>query len=201
EENGPTLAATPVDSGLGRLLSKWGASLRQDIVGDARCQVIGVRGPLGVTPRPYPPLTIIEFSAAAEEHPATYHLTEGRLPFTSSIELHDVPEGVRRTVLAESSEQSWSMTGNPIDLDQNQRWTLSGEVGPFPLIVALEGTFPSALGSSAGSAPGRVLVVGSATVPIIQLPEGQEVSDEELSAALAFPLNAIDWLANEEGLV
>jgi ABC-type uncharacterized transport system involved in gliding motility auxiliary subunit len=215
DEAGPTLSASKVDSGLNRLLERWGVKVNQDVLGDARCQVIGVRGPLGVMPRPYPPLAIVQFTDEQAENPATYHLTEARMPFASTLTLTDLPDGVRRNVLATSSEQSWRMTGDTIDLDQNQRWQVSGEIGPFPLMVSIEGKLPSAFAanqsSSEGEAPSagpaqaekdvRVLVLGSGAAPIIQLPEGQEVENEELAAALALPLNAIDWLANDDDLI
>jgi ABC-type uncharacterized transport system involved in gliding motility auxiliary subunit len=215
DQSGPTLSAAPVDSGLNRLLERWGVTINGDVVGDARCQVIGVRGPLGVMPRPYPPLAIAQFTDEQAENPATYHLTEARMPFASTLTLGELPEGVSRTVLATSSEQSWRMTGDRIDLDQNQRWQVSGEIGPFPLMVSLEGKLPSAFAAASGQSSGegaqagpsqaekdvRVLVLGSGAAPIIQLPQGQEVSDEELAGALALPLNAIDWLANDDDLI
>ncbi|MBC7173200.1 MAG: GldG family protein, partial [Polyangiaceae bacterium] len=212
-EEAQTLSASPVDSGLNRLLERWGVKINSDVLGDARCQVIGVRSAMGMVPRPYPPLAIVQFTDEQAEHPATYRLTEARMPFSSTLTLTDAPEGVERSVLATSSEQSWSITGSPIDLNQNQRWTLSGPVGPFPLVVALEGKLPSAFAgnqsSEAGAAMGpaestedvRVLVFGSGAAPIIQLPQGQEVADEELAAALALPLNAVDWLANDDDLI
>lgn len=209
------ISASPLDSGLNRLLERWGVKLRSDVLGDARCQIIGVRSAMGVVPRPYPPLAIVQLTEEQAEHPAVYHLAEARMPFTSTLALTDEPDGVRRTVLATSSEESWSMTGDAIDLDQNQRWALNGPVGPFPLVVALEGKLPSAFAATqstpeSGDAPAgpaaaekdaRVLVVGSGAAPVIQLPQGQEVSDEELAAALALPLNAIDWLANDDDLI
>jgi ABC-2 type transport system permease protein len=212
-EDAQTLGASPIDSGLNRLLERWGVRMSSDVLGDARCQVIGVRGPLGVAPRPYPPLAIVQFTEEQAEHPATYRLTEARMPFASTLSLtEDAPEGVRRTVLATSSEQSWSMTGDAINLDQTQRWSMNGPIGPFPLIVALEGKLPSAFAAAASSEGGeatpaespedaRVLVIGSGAAPIIQLPEGQQVADEELASALALPLNSIDWLANDDDLV
>ncbi len=215
EDSQQMLGASPIDSGLNRLLERWGVKIKSDVLGDARCQVIGVRSMMGVVPRPYPPLAIVQFTEEQAEHPATYHLAEARMPFTSTLSLTNAPAGVRRTVLATSSEQSWSMAGDAINLDQNQRWALNGPVGPFPLIVALEGKLPSAFAASqstpeagdgsAGPAAAtkdvRVLVVGSGAAPIIQLPEGQEVSNDELATALALPLNAIDWLANDDDLV
>ena len=121
------------------------------------------------------------------------------------IALNDNLKGdaaVKRTVLARSTESSWLMEGDSIDLKpRKERWNVPGYNGPYVLGVALEGKLPSAFAGrgaepsatrkaprtqpadptiqspARGEKPAHVLVFGS----------GYFMRDEFLPAAAAGP--------------
>ncbi len=132
------------------------------------------------------------------------------LPFVSTVTA-TAPEGVNYTVLAKSTARSWQLSGSyaisPL-VKMEPHILARNANGPQPLIVAGEGTFPSAYeGDSVlppndapaetvtidNPAPGRLLLVGS----------GQLFSDQYLlnGESVPFLLNAIDWLARDEVLI
>src|SRR5690606_38929355 len=76
--------------------------------------------------------------------------------------------------------------------------------GRRPVLAAIEGPLPSALGDkTAPSASGasRVFVSGSAASTMLPIPEGRQVDEQALAQHLALVLNAVDWLANDRALV
>jgi ABC-type uncharacterized transport system involved in gliding motility auxiliary subunit len=119
------------------------------------------------------------------------------------------------------SPGSWLLEGDSVDLHirEGREWmgTIPADEdlsGPFVLAVALETTaespLPSAFASgessegalAAAEGSSHILVVGSSSMlrdeflgPVDQIPEA------ELAGAMAFPLNAIDWLAQDSDLI
>lgn len=124
-------------------------------------------------------------TALVREVPAVRDLPRLVLPFATPVGLADpLPDGVEGEVWAWSGPGSSAWPG-PASLDPS--WFAEprpGEVqGPFPVVVALSGTFPVA---GARSAPTRMVVVGSG---------------DALANDLDLVLDAVDWLAGDTALI
>lgn len=211
---GPTVGTE--DMGLNGLLSQWGVELQGDLVLDCfyDCGRVPVQQqtPFGTlqVPSPYPPMPTIPFSEENETHPAIYRLSSDQLPFVSSLEVGSAPDGVTATVLGESSQHSWRESAPNITPRVQEQWRPTGDSGPFSVLVALEGTFPSAFSdASASESPdtARVLISGSADYfmfrPALtsQFPPPEQLNPQQLQRIFALALNNIDWLAAESELV
>jgi ABC-2 type transport system permease protein len=219
------LSAKPADSGINRLLEKWGVKLRSELVADAQCGQMPMRHPqLGVQiPVPYPPMPVLGFSDEQSSHPVLFRLPQALMPFATALKLTGNlknDKDVKVTVLAESSKNSWLLKGENIDLKpRNPReWQPAGMDGPQPVVVAVEGKLPSAFSAEAvssaeGAAPSgpkgparaekpvHVLVMASnALLRDDFLPPPDKVG-EQMMAFVSLPLNAIDWLAQEDALI
>jgi ABC-type uncharacterized transport system involved in gliding motility auxiliary subunit len=166
---------------------------------------------------PYPPIPVLQLDAEQLEHPVMFRLASPMLPFVAPLEVGDAPEGARITVLARSSQDSWTMSGPTISLEpRNPRdWQMTSDAGPFDLMVAIEGKLPSAYvapinepDASVIQAPPiaegdvRVLVAGTSTfLEDSFMPPRQPQGEVQMNAALALALNAIDWLAADSDLI
>ncbi|MGB8224231.1 MAG: Gldg family protein [Polyangiales bacterium] len=215
-ETGPS--ARPINSRLDGLVGPWGVHLVSKIVADARCSRAPMRGPMGLQVLvPYPPIPVLQLDALQLAHPVMFRLASPMLPFVAPLEVGDPPDGVKITVLARSSEDSWAMSGSLISLEpRNPRdWQMTSEAGPFDLIVAIEGKVPSAYAApidedaaTAIQAPPtaerdvRILVAGTSTfLEDSFMPPRPQQGDVQMNAALALALNAIDWLAADSDLI
>jgi hypothetical protein len=173
-------------------------------------------------PVPYPPAPIISFDEAQQKHPALFRIGQVGMPYTIRLALNDNlkgDKGVTRTVLARSTENAWLMEGDTIDLKARERWNVPGYNGPYTLGVAIEGKLPSAFSVAAASsepseepapavtAPDRA----EANVRVLVLGTGYFMRDEflpkpqggmhHLNSAVAFALNSIDWLTQDDDLI
>ena len=215
-ESGPS--ARPVDARLDGLLEPWGVKLSSKIVADAQCSRAPMRGPMGLQVLvPYPPIPVLQLEQEQLDHPVMFRLASPMLPFVAPIELGEAPDGVTLTVLASSSQDSWTMSGPTISLEpRNPRdWSMSSDAGPFTLMVAIEGKLPSAYSApideaepSAIQTPPlaendvRELVTGTSTfLEDSFMPPRTQQNDVQMNAALALALNAIDWLAADSDLI
>jgi ABC-type uncharacterized transport system involved in gliding motility auxiliary subunit len=200
------------------LLSAWGVRLSSKLVADAQCSRAPMAGPLGLQVLvPYPPIPVLQLQEAQREHPVMFRLASPMLPFVAPLELDEPPAETKLTVLASSSQDSWTMSGDTIGLaPRNPRdWQMSSDAGPFDLMVALEGKLPSAFaapineeGADAIPAPQvaekdvRVLIVGTGSfLEDAFMPPRPQQGDVQMNAALALALNAIDWLAADSDLI
>ncbi len=212
---GSAPTAQPVTSEVGRLVTAWGVELQSQIVLDARCSRAPMRGPLGLQVLvPYPPIPVLQLTDEQREHPVMFRLAAPMLPFVAPLEIGEAPEGATLTVLASSSDDSWTMEGPSIALEPRdpRDWQMTTNLGPFALMAAIEGKLPSAYttpeeGAAQIQAPPlsetdvRVLVTGTSTFledTFMPPPQGGEV---QMNAALALALNAIDWLAADSDLI
>lgn len=200
----PDITAEPTGSGINQLLEPWGVRMEEDIVADARCGQVPYRTPMGFAiPVPYPPQPAIAFTDEQKQHPALFRLSGTQLFFASSLSTTDAFGD--NTILMRSSDESWSMSGDDVNLRirQPREWQMSGPPGPFTLGVALEGQLPSAFAEGTRSEDEvRVLIVGTSTMLRDEfLPPPDRVEEAELAGAMAFALNAIDWLAQDSDLI
>lgn len=217
--NGPMgPSARPVNSRLDGLLGPWGVRMSSKIVADAQCSRAPMRGPLGLQVLvPYPPIPVLQLDAEQLEHPVMFRLASPMLPFVAPLAVQDVPQGESLTVLARSSVDSWAMSGASISLEPRNpsEWKMTSDVGPFDLMVAIEGKLPSAYAApidedaaNAIQTPPvaerdvRVLVVGTSTfLEDSFMPPRPPEGEVQMNAALALALNAIDWLAADSDLI
>ncbi|NOQ82643.1 MAG: hypothetical protein GQ551_01450 [Myxococcales bacterium] len=207
-----------VDSRLDGLLSAWGVRLVSKIVADAQCSRAPMRGPMGFQVLvPYPPIPLLQLTEEQLEHPVMFRLASPMLPFVAPLEVSDAPAGVQITVLASSSQDSWTMSGPTISLEpRNPRdWQMTSDAGPFNLMVAIEGKLPSAYVApmdekspnaiqAPPSAEGDARVLVSGTSSFLEdafMPPPTQQGDIQMNAALALALNAIDWLAADSDLI
>jgi ABC-2 type transport system permease protein len=217
---------TPVDSGLNKLLEKWGLKLEDKIVADAQCGRARMPTQLGIPIAvPYPPVPVIGFDEAQSAHPVLFRLDQSPMPYATAITLKDTLKGdkaVKRTILAKTTKASWLMQGSPVDLKARERWELPGYNGPFVVGVALQGQLPSAYAAVAASTPeaGDAAAAPSdikapdraeKSANVLVLGTGYFMRDEFLppsqgarqipGGAAALALNAIDWLAQDSDLI
>jgi ABC-2 type transport system permease protein len=217
---------TPTDTGLNKLLEKWSITLDNRIVADAQCG--RARMPTNIPglaiPVPYPPVPVITFDETQREHPALFRINQIPLPYPVRIALNDNLKGdaqVKRTVLARSTRQAWLMEGDTIDLQARQQWDVPGYSGPYTIGAAVEGKLPSAFAGAEVSnspaegetpaAPSNTPDRAKSPVRVLVFGSGYFVSDEFLpppregqtsfSGAVAFALNAIDWLSQDADLI
>ena len=200
------------------LLGAWGVRLSSKLVADAQCSRAPMAGPLGLQVLvPYPPIPVLQLQEAQREHPVMFRLASPMLPFVAPLELGEPPANTKLTVLARSSQDSWTMSGETISLaPRNPRdWQMSTDAGPFDLMVAIEGKLPSAFAApinedDADAIPAppvaekdvRVLVVGTGSfLEDAFMPPRSQQGDVQMNAALALALNAIDWLAADLDLI
>ncbi|MDB4972755.1 MAG: gliding motility protein GldG, partial [Myxococcaceae bacterium] len=219
------LSATPIHPGLNRLLEKWGVKLREEIVADTRCGQAPYRTNFGISiPVAFPPVPVIDFDEQQSEHPVAYRLQQLFLPFSAPLAETGAlknDKDVKLTVIGRTSKDSWTIDGDSIDLKPRdpRQWSRSDDRGPFPIAIALEGKLPSAfraepVTSTEGAAPQgprgperatkvvHVFIAGSSGFVRDEfLPPPQRGAEQELNASVAFGLNAIDWLSQEDELI
>ncbi|MAQ17132.1 MAG: hypothetical protein CMN30_20360 [Sandaracinus sp.] len=215
-EGAPSI--TPFESGIDQLLERWGVKHQRGVVHDWICTRVMMRGPLGLPMAvPYPPSPDIAFTDEQSEHPAVFRMTNAAMPLPTPLELTSAPEGVSIKVLARSSENSWLVNSDELDLQPKdpREWIPTNDQGPFELMVAIEGPLRSAFaggGMSGEETPTpersesdgevRVLVVGSSGVLRDEfLPPADPNRPRDLGALMTLALNGIDWLAAESELI
>jgi ABC-type uncharacterized transport system involved in gliding motility auxiliary subunit len=229
EMNQPAPTGSAVDTGLNKLLDKWGLHMDGKIVADAQCGRARLPTNFGIPIAvPYPPVPIITFDDAQSKHPVLFRLDQSALPYTTSITLKDTlksDKDVKRTILAKSTKTAWLMDGEPVDLKARERWQVPGYTGPYVVGVALEGKLPSAFASVAASTPEggdkgappsdikaperaekpvHVLVFGSGYFMRDEfMPQPQQGAGQRRlpGGSAAFALNSIDWLAQDSDLI
>jgi ABC-type uncharacterized transport system involved in gliding motility auxiliary subunit len=182
-------------------------------------------------PVAYPPAPIVTFSDEERASTILFRLESTPLFFVSSVETTEVFRNLGGQIVMRSSgrdqasgqELSWMLEGSSISLRirDPREWgsTMGGQSGPFALAASIDAELPSAFAAEGGASTDgtdsrgpagadhsdgnvRVLVVGTSTSLRDEfLPQGGQVSDAELAGAMAFPLNSVDWLAQDEDLI
>jgi ABC-2 type transport system permease protein len=219
------LSASQINTGLNTLLEKWGVKLLNEVVADPKCGQAPFRTPIGFqVPVPFPPVPVLVFSEEQGKHPIAYRMNQVFMPFSATLKQNDALKGdkdVKVEMVANTSKNSWLIEGDNIDLKpRNPRdWVMSKKRGAFPVAIAIEGKLPSAFrpeavssaegGASAGPrGPARAekpvhvfVVAASGFIRDEFLPRAEEASAQDLNSAVAFGLNAVDWLAQEDELI
>jgi ABC-type uncharacterized transport system involved in gliding motility auxiliary subunit len=226
EMNQAAPTGAPVDTGLNKLLDKWGMHLENKVVADAQCGRARLPTNFGIPIAvPYPPVPIITFDEVQSKHPVLFRLDQSPLPYTTPITLSDTLKAdkeVKRTILAKSTKQAWLMDGDPVDLKARERWQVPGYNGPYVVGVALEGKLPSAFasvaastpeGGDSGAPPTDIKAPERAEKPVhvLVFGSGYFMRDEFMpqsqgrrgvpGGSAAFALNSIDWLAQDSDMI
>src|SRR6185369_11381122 len=103
-QGGPDLSGEATHSGINDLLGHWGIEIGENIVADAQCGRVPMRGPYGIQiPVAYPPAPIVTFTDEQREHPTLFRLEQTPLFFASAIDTTDVFRNLHGTVLMRSS--------------------------------------------------------------------------------------------------
>ena len=155
-------APTQVDSGLNKLLEKWGVTMENRIVGrravrpGAACR----RRSASQIPVPYPPVPVVTFDEEQAEHPVAFRLAQVPMPFGAPLKLNGELKGdkdVKRTVLARTSKSAWLWRATASTSSRaTARLGDAVQRGPYAVAVAIEGKLPSAFaaGGRSSSAEG-----------------------------------------------
>ncbi|MEM9189882.1 MAG: GldG family protein [Myxococcota bacterium] len=200
----PTASAS--ESGLNQILRPWGVVSQVGIVHDTHCGQAPLQTNIGMLPVPHPPVPMVNFDDAQSDHPVAFRLDSTLLPFTSPLEL--VGDGDNALVLAASSEESWLVSDASVELQPRmpREWGSRTGEGNYPLIAAIEGSLSSAFEEegvpSESENEVRILVAGSSMFLRDEaLPQQDPNGECQLSSNLAFALNAMDWLAQDNDLI
>jgi hypothetical protein len=191
--------ATPVDTGVNRLLQRWGITIDDSIVADAHCQDIPLSRQYPI-PVPYPPAPVVAFDDAS--HRVLRGVGEATFFFASPISTANEFRELHGEILARSSsESSWLLEGDTIDLNPRvpEEWRSTiGEIAPHVLLVALSGRLPSAFEGGEAQRDARVLVAG--TWGILRddlLPAPEQGDQSRRTGAHALAMNIVRWLARD----
>ncbi|HTU60476.1 MAG TPA: hypothetical protein VMF89_18625, partial [Polyangiales bacterium] len=225
EMNNANPTGKAIDTGLNKLLEKWGVTfVPGTIVADAQCGRARMPTNFGIPIAvPYPPAPVVTFEEKQREHPVLFRLDQVPMPYIAPLALNDnikSDKEVKRTVLAQSTKNSWPMRGEPIDLKARERWEVPQQRESFVLGVAYEGKMPSAFADAPASTPEggdaaeseiKAPARSEKPVHVLVFGTGYFLRDEFMppsqgqrvvpGGAAALALNAIDWLAQDSDLI
>ena len=205
------LSATPVESEAFDMLGSYGAYIGQNLVLDRSNETASFSSGFFSFFLPYPFFVKVTRQGFDQTNPIVSKLESLVLPWTSSIDISDSSEHVRKTDLARSTKYAFTMTDRFM-LDPQQKYERLGEPqGELSLAVLLDGRFTSyfagrpAPEESGGTVqsysetvsegqPTQVIVVGNSRFATDafarQFPQGR-----------IFLQNAIDWLTMGDYLI
>ena len=211
------LAGIRVETGIDSLLATYGVAVKPDLVVDRSAgTAVFVSGYVRFQV-PYLLWPMVLKEGLDDISPITNQLERVVFMWTSSIELGQPAGGpVEVTVLARSSEQSWSEERR-LNLDPQQRFVPMTDTGPRNLAVLLEGSFQShfagrdipPVGAGDGSAEvpappagekldrspdTQIVVIGNSRL-------GEQAYLSQYPENRTFLLNAVDWLTLGESLI
>jgi len=185
------------DNELLRALETWGVRVEQGIVHDAYNNVVQFQGSQGLTLRRYPQWPAILAKNTSPTNPVTSRFLGLSLMWPSPLTDLKKP-GITVEPLAWTSEKSWLVKDNlSIDVEQAARSAQMPGVKfeKHDEVLALSGAFPSAFPNGGTSPATRIMVVGSSNF----LTNLMQVTGKDDNAL--FAENAVDWLAQDEGLL
>jgi len=208
-------SARDLPARFGPLLTDWGVSIGHDLIGDDRNARITVSQRRGIftiqnmVDYPYIPV----LADLSRQNPVVSGLESVLLPFVSTVK-SDPVAGITYTNLIESSPTSWRAQA-PYDIralvPEGERTDSHARTGARSVAVAAEGTFPSHYAGTTVSHTGKGGKQESVTVPAVDgkpgrllvVGSGDLLKDQYQMGGDNMPLvmNAIDWLARDEGLI
>ncbi|MBN2493849.1 MAG: GldG family protein [Deltaproteobacteria bacterium] len=156
--------ALPAETGLERLLARYGIELVPGLVADAQCRVVQAPVKQGgfaiVRPIPYP--LIPQIGAPCSDHPLTRGVYKISFPFASPLRIRDpLPAGAIGTSLVLSSDRSLVLPP-PVEIRPDQKWSF--DAGPREaqiLAAALGGKLPRFSESDRAQGWAQVIVLGA----------------------------------------
>ncbi len=211
------LAAVRVETGMDSLLATYGVEVRPDLVVDLSAATATFVSGFVRFSLPYPLWPMVLKDNLDDVSPITNQLERVVFTWTSSIALREPAGGpVEVTVLAKSSEQSWSEERR-LNLDPQQRFMPMTDTGPRNLAVLLKGSFQSHFAGrdippviaddgsvKEAQAPEHERVERSPETQIVVVGNSRFVEQGYLSQYpdnRTFILNVIDWLTLGESLI
>lgn len=209
-----TLRTERVNSGLEPLAGAWGVQVNRDVVLD-RVQNGAMRFPVrvgektGVKEINYP--LIVRTTDLSGGSVLTAGLDSMLFPFAASLKLADqLPPGVQAEVLARSSAASGALdVVRSLDPAQFEAVAANEQRGPFPMLVALTGSWRSFFetrpapqadvdvpSEQDGMGPDAALTVEGAPTRLVIAGSADTVANNP-----TFMLNLCDWLLQDEALI
>ncbi len=132
----------PVNTGVEKLLSSYGVTVKKNVVLDKSCSKVN----LGSMIKDYPVVPVILRSGLSRDSLITRHLNSALFVKAAELELdNDLlrQKGAKATELVNSSEESWIMQGrinfNPHFMDMNRK----DDLRSYPLSALVTGRFDS----------------------------------------------------------
>jgi len=216
----PTYETAVNETGLRALLAHYGVELDSTLVLDKQASnYVSKCPPLPVPlPRPYQPWPVITSFA---ESPVTFRLGGITLPYATPVRLTDAARksaDLEATEIAFSSGASWTVDGEGAQVDPCAIVEPSILQTGIPVGATLAGTFKSYFDgrelpagvAGAGQAgfiaqserPGRLIVVGSAALPLDETLMYLSRIDRRMAGNnFTFVQNVLDWMTNEDDLI
>ncbi|MEN7548297.1 Gldg family protein [Rapidithrix thailandica] len=181
------------DIGLKGWLEDKGIHLGSNFVIDVSCGSVSVQQQQG----PFVFNTQVEFPyfpmiAKFADHPVSKGLESLFLPFVSDLQINQDTSNtlVTYTPLAFTSERS-GLVPAPAMLDINREWTAQDfNQTAQPVAVALEGQL-------VGNTPSKIVMIANGQFAVNGAQGNQAVNPDNVN----FTVNAIDWLADDTGLI
>lgn len=194
------LEVNPADGGLIELTAHLGVRVEAGLVVDRKQRDVltvpvaaGARKVMVPVEHPLMPIT----TDLSQQSPIQRGVQRLTVPFAAPLSLVDpLPPGVEGLVLARSSPASAAVTGitslRPDALEKR----LPGErPGPFPLAVALNGTWNTMFANRPVPGDGKGQVFDGAESRVIVVGSSDFVANEP-----AWVVNAVDWLLADQAL-
>ncbi|NNF03994.1 MAG: GldG family protein, partial [Rhodothermales bacterium] len=189
--------ASALDIGLDPWLESYGIRVSANLIMDESSSVVTVQRRQSffnlAQQIPYPFFPVV--TRFDDNNMMVNRLRELAFYFASSIDTSlTVPEGVDREILFTSSQNSTVQQNvffiQPV-LQQNE---FDFDGGPYPMAMALRGSFPSAFDDGLTGVESRIVVVG----------DGDFVNETmvgQIPNNTRFVLNMVDWLVQDDGLL
>ncbi|HON10560.1 MAG TPA: GldG family protein [Chitinispirillaceae bacterium] len=223
--------AIPQESKLFDLLEHYGVRIEKNMVLDGQCGQVSVPqkfGPFQMNVAvPYPYFVRLNQESFEKKNPAVAPLSDVFFPWVSSLTLlvdkdsSKEKSSVQATVLARSSEKSWTATGY-FDLNPQQKWAPpENSLSQYNLAAHLSGDFNSYFAgkpvppvNDAGDTlsqialkPGsqddnRQVVPSNKNGNLVVIGDGDFVSGQNaIQGNIAMLLNLVDWLSLDDNLI
>lgn len=181
-----------VNTGFSKWLSKYGITIADNFLVDAKCSSVMVQQNQGTfrmnIPISFPYLPII---SKFNEHPITKGLEAVLFPFASSITVTQKDTSIKFTTLASSSDKS-SLETLPLFFDIQKQWgSQDFGMSNIPVAVAVEGKI-------AKNSYTKMVVFSDGDFAVNG--EGQQAQQLQPDN-VNLMTNAIDWLSDDTGLI